>query len=191
MNKSARDFTKEISTMIAESFVDSFVMGDMFDEKLAKWKKKYKEITTDSSLSEEQRMKQLKGLSELIAGERDAMKDEVSEIYKMLGIREGQDQSATMNMAEAATYDQFELYLGMETSHLMVAEETKGLVAQVLSTLQGMSSLTNPSQNYGEQIFMRLGTTNEYLLAVKKAAEGIRAEFALKLDLMNSHLSKL
>ena len=67
----------------------------------------------------------------------------------------------------------------------------KGLVAQVLSTLQGMSSLTNPSQNYGEQIFMRLGTTNEYLLAMKKAVEGIRAEFALKLDLMNSHLSKL
>lgn len=191
MSKSTADFTKDISTMIAESFVDSFVMGDMFDEKLAEWKKKYKAITTDSSLSEEQRMKQLKGLSELIAGERDAMKDEVSEIYKMLGIREGQDQSATMNMAEAATYDQFELYLGMETSHLMVAEETKGLVAQVLSTLQGMSSLTNPSQNYGEQIFMRLGTTNEYLLAVKKAAEGIRKEFALKLDLMNSHLSKL
>lgn len=191
MSKSTADFTKDISTMIAQSFVDSFVMGDLFDEKLAKWKKKYKEITTDSSLSEEQRMKQLKGLSELIAGERDAMKDEVNDIYKMLGIREGQDQSATMNMAEAATYDQFELYLGMETSHLMVAEETKGLVAQVLSTLQGMSSLTNPSQNYGEQIFMRLGTTNEYLLAVKKAAEGIRAEFALKLDLMNSHLSKL
>lgn len=190
MSKSTADFTKDISTMIAQSFVDSFVMGDLFDEKLAKWKKKYKEITTDSSLSEEQRMKQLKGLSELIAGERDAMKDEVSEIYKMLGIREGQDQSATMNMAEAATYDQFELYLGMETSHLMVAEETKGLVAQVLSTLQGMSSLTNPSQNYGEQIFMRLGTTNEYLLAVKKAAEGIRSEFSVKLDRMNAQLAK-
>lgn len=191
MSKSTADFTKDISTMIAQSFVDSFVMGDLFDEKLAEWKKKYKEITTDSSLSEEQRMKQLKGLSELIAGENEAMKAEVSDIYKWLGIREGQDQSATMNMAEAATYDQFELYLGMETSHLMVAEETKGLVAQVLSTLQGMSSLTNPSQNYGEQIFMRLGTTNEYLLAMKKAVEGIHAEFALKLDLMNSHLSKL
>ena len=191
MSKSTADFTKDISTMIAQSFVDSFVMGDLFDEKLAKWKKKYKEITTDSSLSEEQRMKQLKGLSELIAGENEAMKAEVRDIYKWLGIHDGQDQSATMNMAEAATYDQFQLYLGMETSHLMVAEETKGLVAQVLSTLQGMSSLTNPSQNYGEQIFMRLGTTNEYLLAVKKAAEGIRAEFALKLDLMNSHLSKL
>ena len=190
MSKSTADFTKDISTMIAQSFVDSFVMGDLFDEKLAKWKKKYKEITTDSSLSEEQRMKQLKGLSELIAGERDAMKDEVSEIYKMLGIREGQDQSATMNMAEAATYDQFELYLGMETSHLMVAEETKGLVAQVLSTLQGISSLTNPSQNYGEQIFMRLGTTNEYLLAVKKAVEGIHSEFGMKIDRMNAQLAK-
>lgn len=190
MSKSTADFTKDISTMIAQSFVDSFVMGDLFDEKLAKWKKKYKEITTDSSLSEEQRMKQLKGLSELIAGERDAMKDEVNDIYKMLGIREGQDQSATMNMAEAATYDQFELYLGMETSHLMVAEETKGLVAQVLSTLQGMSSLTNPSQNYGEQIFMRLGTTNEYLLAVKKAVEGIHSEFGMKIDRMNAQLAK-
>lgn len=190
MTTSTKDFTKEISTMIAKSFVDSFVLGEQFDAKLAEWKKKYKDITTNAGLSEEQRMRELRGLSNLISQERDNMQAEVTDIYKMLGIKDGQDQSATMNMAEAATYDQFELYLGMETSHLMVAEETKGLVAQVLSTLQGMSSLTNPSQNYGEQIFMRLGTTNEYLLAVKKAVEGIHSEFGMKIDRMNAQLAK-
>ncbi len=190
MNKSARDFTKEISTMIAESFVDSFVMGDMFDEKLADWKRRYKEITSNSGLSEEERMRQLRGLSTLISQERTNMQGEVNEIYKMLGIKDGQDQNATMNMAEAATYDQFELYLGMETSHLMIAEETKGLVAQVLSTLQGLSGITNASQSYGEQIFMRLGTTNEYLLSMKKAVEGIHSEFGLKIDRMNAQLAK-
>jgi hypothetical protein len=73
----------------------------------------------------------------------------------------------------------------------MVAEQTKGIAQQILTTLQGMNSITQPGTNYGEQIFMRLGTTNEYLLAVKKAAEAIRAEMNSKLDMMNSHLAKL
>ena len=191
MSKQTKDWTKEISQMIAESFVDSFVLGSAFDEKLEEWKKRYKDITEDSSLSEEQRMKQLKTLSELIAADTEDSKKQVSEILKWLGIREGQDQSVTMNMAEAATYDQFELYLGMATSHLMVAEQTKSITQQILSTLQSMSGITSPSENYGQQIFMRLGTTNEYLLAVKRATEAIRSEFATKLDIMNSHLSKL
>lgn len=191
MSKQTKDWTKEISQMIAESFVDSFVLGSAFDEKLEEWKKRYKDITEDSSLSEEQRMKQLKTLAELIAADTEDSKKQVSEILKWLGIREGQDQSVTMNMAEAATYDQFELYLGMATSHLMVAEQTKSITQQILSTLQSMSGITSPSENYGQQIFMRLGTTNEYLLAVKKATEAIRSEFATKLDIMNSHLSKL
>ena len=191
MSKETKDWTKEISQMIAESFVDSFVLGSAFDEKLEEWKKRYKEITEDGSLSEEQRMKQLKTLSELIAADTEDSKKQVSEILKWLGIREGQDQSVTMNMAEAATYDQFELYLGMATSHLMVAEQTKSVTQQILSTLQSMSGITSPSENYGQQIFMRLGTTNEYLLAVKRATEAIRSEFATKLDIMNSHLSKL
>jgi len=191
MEKDTKDFTKDISQMIAESFVDAFVMGDAFDDKLEIWKKRYKEITDDTGLSEEERMRQLKALSELIASERDLMKDEVSDILKWLGISDREDQKATANMAESATYDQFELYLGMATSHLMVAEQTKDITAQILSTLQSMSSITQPGTNYGEQIFMRLGTTNEYLLAVKLATEGIREEFGQKLDAMNSHLQKL
>lgn len=189
MTTSTKDFTKEISTMIAKSFVDSFVLGEQFDAKLAEWKKKYKDITTNAGLSEEQRMRELRGLSNLISQERDNMQAEVTDIYKMLGIKDGQDQSATMNMAEAATYDQFELYLGMATSHLMVAEQTKGITQQILDTLNAMSNVTGGT-NYGEQIFMRLGTTNEYLLAVKKATEGIRSEFSVKLDRMNAQLAK-
>lgn len=190
MTKSTKEFTKEISTMIAESFVDSFVLGEQFDEKLAEWKRKYKAITTDSSMSEEERMRQLRELSAAISQERTDMQAEVTDIYKMLGIKDTQDQSATMNMAEAATYDQFELYLGMETSHLMVAEETKGIAQKILDSLNGMKNATNPANSYGEQIFMRLGTTNEYLLAMKKAVEGIYSDFGGKIDRMNALIAK-
>jgi len=187
MSKSAKDFTQELNQMIAEDFVDEFVMGDAFDEKLAEWKKRYQSITKDGNLTEEQRLAQLKQLSALISSERDALTEQTRDIINMLGLGQHEDQQATMNMAEAATYDQFELYLGLATSHLMVAEQTKGLVEQVVSSMQAMGAATSPASNYGQQIFMRLGTTNEYLLATKRLV-GVISE---KIDLLNSHLSKL
>ncbi len=187
MKKTTKDFTDDIMKMIAEAFVDSFVLGAAFDEKLKYWKEQYGKITSDESLSEKERLRQLKALGELIAGERDNMKAEANNIMTMLGLNQDDTESATMNMADKATYDQFELYLGIANAHLMVSEQHKQISQEILTTLQNMNSLTSGGTNYGEQIFMRLGTTNEYLLATKRLVGSIEA----KMDLINQQLSRL
>ena len=193
MNKSTEDFTKEISEMIAQSFIDSFVLGDMFDERIEEWKKRYKDITSDTGLSEEERLKQLRGLSELIAAERESMQGEVSNIYDMLGIndREYQDQQATVNMADKATYDQFELYLGIAMAQQIATEQGNAVRQQILSTLQTMSGITSPNGDTVKEIRSMLRTTNEHLYAIKSATEGIRQEFMPRLQSIDNKLSRL
>lgn len=191
MNKSTEDFTKEISQMIAQSFVDSFVLGDMFDDRIEAWKKKYKDITTDAGLSEEERMKQLRGLSEMIAAERESMQGQVSDIYKLLGINDHQDQEATMSLAEAATYDQFELYLGIATAQQIALEQGNVVRQQILSTLQTMGQITSPTNPTLLEMRNMFSTANEYLLDIKRSNREILDSFSVKIDSIIGKLKRL
>lgn len=191
MKKSTKDFTQEISKMIAESFVDSFVLGGMFDDKIEEWKKKYRDITTDAGLSEEERMKQLRGLSEMIAAEREGMQGQVSEIYRLLGISDQQDQQATMSLAEAATYDQFELYLGIATAQQIALEQGNSVRQQILSTLQTMGQITSPTNPTLLEMRNMFSTANEYLLDIKLSNRKILDSFSVQLESINAKLRKL
>lgn len=186
MKKDTKDFVDDINKMIAEDFIKQFVMGDAFDEKLAEWKKQYQKITSDGNLSEKERLRQLKALAELIGSERDSMQAEANSILTLLGLNQSGNDSATMNMADKATYDQFELYLGIANAHLMVSEQHKQISEQILTTLQTIGNVGS-GVNYQELIYMRLGTTNEYLLATKRLVSSIEA----KMDTIAQQLSKL
>ena len=186
MKKDTKDFVDDINKMIAEDFIKQFVMGDAFDEKLAEWKKQYQKITSDGNLSEKERLRQLKALAELIGSERDSMQAEANSILTLLGLNQSGNDSATMNMADKATYDQFELYLGIANAHLMVSEQHKQISEKILLTLQTIGNVGS-GVNYQELIYMRLGTTNEYLLATKRLVSSIEA----KMDTIAQQLSKL
>lgn len=191
MEGSADDFVKDLKKKLAEALVSDIVIGKDFADKLEYYKEQYKRIMGDPSLSDEERAKAISDLADTWREYTEGKKQEADEINKWLGTYEHEDQQATMNMANAATYDQYELSLGMQTSQLMVAEQHKEISRQILETLQGMSGITKPGTNYGEQIFMRLGTTNESLLAIKKELIAMHTEFSAKIDLMNSHFNKL
>ena len=186
MKKDTKDFVDDINKMIAEDFIKQFVMGDAFDEKLAEWKKQYQKITSDGNLSEKERLRQLKALAELIGSERDSMQAEANSILTLLGLNQSGNDSATMNMTDKATYDQFELYLGIANAHLMVSEQHKQISEQILTTLQTIGNIGSETTN-SERILMRLGTTNDYLLATKNLVKDISS----KLDSMNAQLARL
>lgn len=186
MKKDTKDFVDDINKMIAEDFIKQFVMGDAFDEKLAEWKKQYQKITSDGNLSEKERLRQLKALAELIGSERDSMQAEANSILTLLGLNQSGNDSATMNMADKATYDQFELYLGIANAHLMVSEQHKQISEKILLTLQTIGNVGSETTN-SERILMRLGTTNDYLLATKNLVKDISS----KLDSMNAQLARL
>jgi hypothetical protein len=197
MTKSAQDFTKEINQLIAQDFINDFVMGSAFDEKLAEWKKRYREITTDGNLTEEQRLTQLRQLAGLISSERDSLTEQTRNILNMLGLgKQNEDQRATMNnMAEAATYDQFETYLGIAMGQQLALEQGNDVRREILQQLRNMGggslSTSDGSINYVSEIRNMITTTNEYLLAIKVASEAIRRDFEPILNGIRDNTSRL
>ena len=190
MESDAADFSNNISRILAEAFIDKFVLGDAFDAQMEQWQNQYESILK-SGLSEEERAAQIKQLRDAIAAAKEGYVEQAKAIQDLLGLNALPDQEATMNMAEKATYDQFELYLGMQTSMVMMTQQGNAVRQQILATLQSMGGITTGSgggTDYGQQIFMRLGTANDYLLAIKKSNDAILSNFNAKL---NSIINKL
>ena len=96
-----------------------------------------------------------------------------------------------MNTVDKATYDQFETWLGIAVAQQMATLQGNEVRLQILATLQAMSGITTPGSDTVKEIRAMLNTTNEYLLAIKKATENIYNQFGAKLDMMNSKLTGL
>jgi DNA repair exonuclease SbcCD ATPase subunit len=187
IEKDAEDWAKDFGKKLTDELIKEFVMGDAFKEKIEEYKESLKEIMGDPTLSAEERARQLRELVKVMQGFVSDKELEAEEWMKLMGTYNPDDQEATMNMADKATYDQFELFLGIATGQELLLAQQKEIQQKILETVQASKGITSSDTNYGEEIFNRLGTTNEYLLATKKLVSGISE----KLDAMNSYLNKL
>lgn len=192
MKSDAEDLGKDIGRALTESFIEQFVLGEAFEQQVEYWKKEYSDIM-GGNLSSEERAAQISLLKKTIADAREGYAEQARQILEMMGLdnTDYSDQQAHVNMADKATYDQFELFLGMQTAMMIGQEQGNAVRQQILSTLQAMAGITSPQNDYGSQIFMRLGTTNEYLLDIKKSNKDIFESFGTKLDSINQKLSRL
>lgn len=193
MESDTKDFAAEINQILTEAFIDKFVLGDAFDERLAEWEKEYSKLMGDPEMSAEARAKALKQLGENIAAESETMKEQARAIQEMFntGGEEYGDQQATVNMADKATYDQFEMYLGIATAQQITGEQQLGVTQQILYTLQAMSGITSPMGGMSEEMRNMWLISNQYLLDIKQSNREILNSFGLKLDSINVKLSKL
>ena len=192
MKADAEDLGEDIGRALSEAFIEQFVLGDTFDRQVEDWKKSYEAIM-GGGMSPEERAAQLSQLKKTIADAREGYAEQARLIHELMGTDNTDygDQQAHVNMADKATYDQFELYLGMQTAMMIGQEQGNAVRQQILSTLQAMAGITSPQNDYGSQIFMRLGTTNEYLLDIKKSNKDMLESFGMKLDSINMKLSRL
>lgn len=193
MEDSTEDFADNINKILTEAFVDKFVLGKAFDEQLEKWEKRYAEIM-EADINEADRAKQLQDLQQSIGVAREHYTEQARAIQELMGYTNTEalaDQEAHVNMADKATYDQFELYLGIATAQQIALEQGNDVRRQILTTLQTMSGITSPNGDTVKEIRSMLRTTNEHLYAIKTATEGIRAEFMPRLQSIDNKLSKL
>lgn len=193
MESSTEDFADNINKILTEAFVDRFVLGEGFDNMLKKWEEEYEAIM-GSDISESERAAQLQELKLAIGNARDEYTEQARAIQELMGITNTSaigDQEAHMNMADKATYDQFELYLGIATAQQIALEQGNDVRKQILSTLQTMSGITSPNGDTVREIRSMLRTTNEHLYAIKIATEGIRQEFMPRLQSIDNKLSRL
>ena len=96
-----------------------------------------------------------------------------------------------MNMADKATYDQFETYLGIAVAQQMAMLQGNEVRLQILATLQAMTGITSPNGDTVKEIRTMLNTTNEYLLDIKRSNRSILNLFGEKLDTIITRLQGL
>lgn len=188
MEASTEDFAKSIGEKLTEAFIDKFVLGEAFDDQLKVWQDRYSEIMS-ADISEEERAKQLKDLQNAIAEAREGYAIEARRIQDWMGTSEYTDQDATVNMADKATYDQFELYLGIAMAQQIAMEQGNAVREQILATLRVMSGLNSGSEDLSE-IRQLLHTGNGYLWELKESNAKILAEFGLHLTEIKAQLCK-
>ena len=193
MEDSTEDFAKNINKILTEAFIDKFVLGDAFDDQLKKWEERYAEIM-EADATEEERSRQLQDLQNSITVARDKYSEQAKAIQELMGYTNTSalaDQQAHVNMADKATYEQFELYLGIATAQQIALEQGNDVRKQILYTLQAMCGITSPNGDTVKEIRSMLHTTNEHLYAIKIAAEGIRVECLQRLQSIDNKLTKL
>ena len=190
MESDADSFAQNISKIMSQAFIDKFVLGKAFDQQMELWQERYASIV-NSEITEEERARQLKELADAIAAAKEGYTEQAKAIQDLFGLTVYEDQEATMNTVDKATYDQFETWLGIAVAQQMATLQGNEVRLQILATLQAMSGITTPGSDTVKEIRAMLNTTNEYLLAIKKATENIYNQFGAKLDMMNSKLTGL
>ncbi len=166
MKADTKDFGDDITKILTEAFIDSFVLDETFDNNLKEWKARYEAIM-GSKKSEDEIARQLKQLKTDIANTKQVYADRARSIHELMGTGNVADQSAYMNTAQNFTYDQAELVSGMMTNLVLGQGQANAVREQILATLQSIKNITAPRNDYGQQIFLRLGTTNDYLLDIR------------------------
>ena len=159
MSGDVNSFASDLNKSITEAFIDAFVLAD-FDDRLEEWKKRYSAIMKSDTMTEAERAKALKDLQNEIVEAKEGYVEGARSIQDLLGYGEYKDQDATVNMADKATYDQFEQYLGIAVSQQITAEHQLGVQLQILSTLQGMAGLSDP---VNDSLLTQVALSNSHL----------------------------
>lgn len=190
MKADAEDLGEDIGRALSSAFIDQFVLGDTFDRQVEEWKKQYEAIM-GGGMTPEERAAQLSQLKKTIADAREGYAEQARLIHDLVGMAEYGDQQASVNMADKATYDQFETFLGMQTAMMIGQEQGNAVRVQILNTLQAMGGITSPNSGLAEQLRNMMMLSNEYLLDIKRSNREMLDSFGVKLDSINSKLSRL
>lgn len=205
MENSAADFSKDISKVLAQNFIENFVLGDRFDRQMKYWQEQYESII-GSGMSEDERKRQLKALRDSIATAKQGYVNSAMAIQELLGITAEDKQEATMNMADKITYDQADQLLGINLAQELTLEQILATLQgkpvlstytgysndevsrQVASTLQGMKDVSKVGN---DNMLIQLATANSHLQLIRDYSKTMRDEVMLHLGSIDSKLSNL
>ena len=184
-------FMNDIQKDITSQLIDKYVL-EGFDEQMAAWNAEMKRIMSSGG-SPEQVASDAKELTEQIAAYSEAKEKEADMWRKLMGVDNTDygDQQASVNMADKATYDQFETYLGIATATMIGQEQGNAVRIQILQALQTYLGITSPGSDTAAEMRSILEKSNEHLLDIKKSNREILEKFSVMLASINNKLSKL
>ena len=192
MKSDTRSFANDINNILTQAFIDKFVLGEAFDRQLEAWKKQYAAIMGDADLSDEERAYQLQMLKNMITEYSEQMKGEAQAIHDLMGTGQfAEDQSATMNMSDKATYEQMDQYLGTQMGIYIATEQGNLVRQQILQTLQSMGGITSPNGEAVSEINAKLSYTNDYLFDIKRSNNAILSLLSSRLATIEGRLGRV
>lgn len=156
MKGDAEDFGDEVSEILARSFIDRFVLGDVFQQQMLRWQQEFEDITT-GSMSEDERARQLRQLRDAIASAKEGYAAQADAVKQLLGLNASDDARATMSGIDKLTAEQGDLLVGLGTSLVIGQQEGNSLLSQILGTVTGGTVMASPQSDvYAKQILSTL-----------------------------------
>ena len=204
MEGTAEERGKKIKDALFKSIVDNFILGKDFDNWLESFYKKWAEKIGGGSMSAydwNQYAKEYNEMLEQKIAERD--KWAASMGYTGNGSGSGSDQTATASMAEKATYDQFDTYLGIATAQQIALEQIKDSISgmtgegltltnmnleQILSISSAHRDIADESRDILAKSYLELQEANEHLGKIEKSVETINENVSETRKIINDRL---
>ena len=188
MEAKAADFGEDIGKTLAQKIVSEMIVGKQMQKYLDNIQKAYDKAFGAEGATPESVIEAILPLIRQTEEAYDALKPYVDSLMKQLNIGTYEDQDATANMADKATYDQFEQYLGIATAQQIAIEQGNSVRQQILATLQGMANITRPDNN---AILTQVALANSHLQLIRDYSKKIQDEVVAHMTSIDTKLTNL
>ncbi len=201
MEGTAEERGKKIKDALFKSIVDNFILGTDFDEWLEAFYKKWADKIGTGSMSDYDWNEYTKEYNDMLE-QKIVERDKWAASMGYTGNRSS-DQTATASMAEKATYDQFETYLGIATAQQIALEQMKdklngigdGAITLTNNNLEQILSVSTVSRDIADESrdilarsFLELQEANEHLGKIEKSVDRIEVSVSKTEHLINDRL---
>lgn len=202
MEGTAEERGKKIKDALFKSIVDNYILGKDFDNWLDGFYKKWAEKIGAQSMSSYDWSEYTKEYNEMLE-KKIAERDKWAASVGYTGKSGSSDQTTTVSMAEKATYDQFETFLGIATAQQIAQEHIKDMISGITGdglsltnmNLEQMISLTasqydivNDSRDLLAKSYLELQEANEHLGKIEKSVDTINNNVSETRRIINDRL---
>lgn len=158
------------------------LMAKTYSKELEKWREDFSKAIGDGDGITKGEMENLRNKLKSIFDRGEAEYDDMLTTAGISSSSNTSDQEATANMADKATYDQFELYLGIATAQQIALEQGNSVRETILASLSSLQTATDARGLVVNEIRSLAQIRNEYLLDIKKSNREMLDSFGQKMD---------
>ena len=209
LTSTTEDFADHINELISNAIIEGFVNSEGIKSKVKNLYEMIAEYAMPDSAGgtelTEDEIKAIREANQDIADTMIAWREAAKQAGLIIGDSStaSNDQTATASMAEKATYDQFDTYLGIATAQQIALEQIKDSISgmtgegltltnmnleQILSISSDHRDIADESRDILAKSYLELQEANEHLGKIEKSVDRIEASVSKTEHLINDRL---
>ncbi len=179
MSKDAKGFSDDFSEMLMQSVLNAQIES-AFGEELEDLYKEWADALSDDNFIDEEELAKLQGWQDDLTRRMINLRDTIATATGY--DKTVKDKTSTANMAEKATYDQFELYLGIATAQQIALEQGNQTREVLLESVRSLMQFNTGQASAMSELRNLALIRNEYLMDIKKSNRDILDTVTDKMD---------